>query len=242
MMFAPLLLVVALKAPPLPHSTHGLIEYHQHMEPSDGGKRVALTFDACTGRVDERILNALVENKIKATIFVTARWLKRNPAAIVTLKSHTDLFEIENHGAKHLPAVDVPMNVFNLVAAGSPEAVKAEVDGGDAAVKSAFGTTPHWYRGAGAEYTQSSLQLIRTLNFKIGGFSMSGDGGASWSAARAEKATSSAKDGDIVIAHITQPTRPAGAGVVEGILKLKAQGFNFMTLDEGFRHSRSQDF
>ena len=234
MMFAPWFLAAALTVLSPPHSTHGLIEYHMRMEPSDGNKRVALTFDACTGKVDERILNALIENKIKATIFVTARWLKRNPAAIVTLKAHSDLFEIENHGAKHLPAIDVPMNVFNLVAAGSPEAIKAEVEGGQAAVKSVFETTPQWYRGAGAEYTKSSLELIRTLNFKPAGFSLSGDGGALWSTSRSARAVANAKDGDVIIAHINQPTRPAGAGVVEGILRLKAEGFDFVTLSEGF--------
>ena len=235
MMFAPWLLAAALTVLPPLHSTHGLIEYHMHMERSDGGKRVALTFDACTGKVDERILKALVDNNIKATIFVTARWLKRNPVAIAELKAHSDLFEIENHGAKHLPAVDVPMNVFSLVAAGSAEAIKTEVEGGEAAVKAAFGTTPHWYRGATAEYTKSALELIRTLNFKPAGFSLSGDGGASWTSTRAAKAVASAKDGDVIIAHINQPTKPAGPGVVNGILKLKEEGFTFVTLDEGFK-------
>ena len=234
MMFAPWFLAAALTVLPSPDSTRSLIEYHMHMDPRDGGKRLALTFVACTGKVDERILGALVDNKIKATIFVTARWLKRNPVAIAELQAHSDLFEIENHGAKHLPAVDVPMNVFSLVAAGSAEAIKTEVEGGETAVKAAFGTTPHWYRGATAEYTKSSLELIRTLNFKPAGFSLSGDGGASWTSPRAAKSVASAKDGDVIIAHINQPTKPAGAGVVQGIMKLKADGFTFVTLDEGF--------
>ena len=212
-----------------------LIEYHMHMSPSAGGaKRVALTFDACTGKMDERIFNALIAHKIKATIFVTARWLKRNPQAIATLKAHSDLFEIENHGAKHLPAVDVPMSVFGLAAAGSSEAIKAEIAGGEAAVKADFDVTPHWYRGAGAEYTKTALELIRTLHFKVGGFSKIGDGGATWTSAHAEKAMSAAEDGDVIIAHINQPTKPAGEGVVKGILRLKAEGFNFVELDEAF--------
>ncbi len=234
MKFAPFLLAAALGVPQPSYAAHGLIEYHMHMEPNDNGKRVALTFDACTGKTDERILDALIENKIKATIFVTGRWLKRNPAAIATLKANADLFEIENHGAKHLPAVEVPMTVFNLKAAGSTEAIKAEVEGGDTAVKSSFGITPRWYRGAGAEYTKSSLELIPTLNFKPAGFSLSGDGGALWSRTRAARTVAAAKDGDVIIAHINQPAKPAGAGVIEGILKLKDQGFSFVTLNEGF--------
>ncbi len=218
-----------------PATASGLIEYHMQMKPSDSGKRVALTFDACTGHVDDRILNALVDNKIKATIFVTARWLKRNPQAIITLKAHADLFEIENHGARHLPAVDEPHPVFGLAPAGSPDGVRKEVKDGATAVETAFGHRPTWFRGAAAEYTKTSLELIRTLNFKIGGFSMSGDGGASWTAGHAEKTIAAAKDGDVVIVHINQPTKPAGPGVVAGILKLKAEGFAFVTLNEGFK-------
>ncbi len=44
----------------------------------DATPQVALTLDACSGQTDQRILNALVENHIPATIFVTGRWLKHN--------------------------------------------------------------------------------------------------------------------------------------------------------------------
>jgi len=233
MRFLPALLFGLLLARPA--FAAGLIEYHMHMPPGDGAKRVALTFDACTGKVDERILNALVENRIKATIFVTARWLKRNPKAIETLKANGDLFEIENHGAKHLPAVDVPRDVFGLKSAGSPQAVATEVEGGAAALKAAFGSQPTWYRGAAAIYTATTMEQVKTLGFKLGGFSFSGDGGATWPAGHTEKVISAAKDGDVIIAHFNQPTRPAGVGVVKGILKLKADGFSFVTLSEGFK-------
>ena len=221
----------------IPASASPLIEYHMHMAPSEGPKRVALTFDACTGKLDDRMLSALVENRIKATIFVTARWLRRNPAAIATLKAHSDLFEIENHGARHVPAIDEPKPLFGLAPAGSPEAVRTEVTGGAAAIAANFGHQPKWFRGAGAEYTKTSLELIRTLNFRIGGFSMSGDGGATWSAAHAESAVAAAKDGDVIIAHINQPTKPAGEGVVKGLLSLKQKGITFVTLNEGFGNS-----
>ena len=196
------------------------------------GPRVALTFDACTGKVDERILNALINNNIPSTIFVTARWLKRNPKAIEEIKAHPELFEIENHGAKHLPAIDVPMTVFGLQSAGSPEALQTEIDGGALAVMTTFDVAPHWYRGAAALYTKSSENQIANMNFKLAGFSFSGDGGASFSEKKAAKTIAAAQDGDVIIAHINQPTKPAGAGVVEGILKLKAAGYLFLTLNE----------
>jgi len=81
--------------------------------PSGGtnAPRVALTLDACPGKADERILAALVENRIPATFFVTTRWMARNPKAMAILLQHPDLFEIENHGARHVPAIDRAMRV-----------------------------------------------------------------------------------------------------------------------------------
>ncbi|MBG1233295.1 polysaccharide deacetylase family protein [Aestuariivirga litoralis] len=227
-------LLFAIAFAPSAHAVP-LIEYHMHMKPAPAGqKRVALTFDACTGKVDERILETLVKDEVKATIFVTARWLKRNPAAIATFKAHPELFQIENHGAKHLPAIDVPEPVYGLVPAGSPKAVSEEVENGAAAVQARFGHWPKWYRGAAAEYTATSLELIKSLGFEVAGFSMSGDGGASWTSDHAAHAVAAAQDGDVIIAHINQPKKPAGAGVVQGMLKLKAEGFTFVRLNEGF--------
>ena len=211
-----------------------LIEYHMRMAPSTEGKRVALTFDACTGKADDRILTALVDNKIKATIFVTARWLKRNPAAIATLKAHPELFEIENHGAQHLVAVDEPGLVFGQLTAGSPDGVKREVLGGAAALHKSFETEPVWFRGATAEYTQTSMDEITAMGYKIAGFTFSGDGGALFSSEHAARIVAKAQDGDVILTHINQPGRAAGSGVAEGILRLKAEGFNFVTLNEGF--------
>ena len=197
------------------------------------GPHVALTFDACSGAVDERILQALIQNRIKATIFVTARWLKRNASAVTEINEHKDLFEVENHGARHVPAVDVPMLVFGLKAAGSSQAVAAEVMDGAAAAKQATGLEPKWFRGAAGKYTSTSIKQINELHFRLAGYSLLGDGGAKFSKARTTTTISNARDGDVIIAHINQPKRPAGLGVVAGILKLKEQGFVFLRLEDG---------
>ncbi len=192
--------------------------------------RVALTFDACSGRTDERILSMLIDNSIPATIFVTGRWLKRNGAVFAMLNARPDLFEIENHGAMHIPAVDRPMAIYGIPAAGSAQAVAAEVAGGAAAIE-AQGATPHWFRGATAKYSLSSIGQIRQMGFRVAGYSVNGDGGSLLGAPATEKRIASVRDGDVIIAHINQPTRTAGDGVVKGILDLKAKGFAFVRLD-----------
>ena len=193
---------------------------------------VALTLDACSGLADQRILSALVEHKIPATVFVTARWLQRNPQSIAMFKAHPELFEIENHGARHIPTIDFPTTIYGLRTAGSPQAVIDEVKGGEQAVIAAMGHPPKWFRGAAAVYTKSSMAEIAGLHQHIAGYSIAGDGGASYSTRRAAEVVSSAKDGDVILVHVNQPHTSAGSGVVEGILNLKSRGFKFVKLDQ----------
>ncbi|WP_104664194.1 polysaccharide deacetylase family protein [Ensifer adhaerens] len=214
----------------------GLVEPDLRLPANPEGKagspRVALTLDACSGATDMRILGTLIENRIPATIFVTARWLKRNGLVVEVMKAHPDLFEIEDHGAMHVPPIDVKISVYGIAAAGSEAAVAAEVDGGAGAIKAHGLPAPKWFRGATAKYTHSSMSQIRAMGYRIAGYSVNGDGGSLLGAAMAEKRIRSAKDGDVIIAHINQPTHSAGAGVARGILDLKAKGYSFVRLND----------
>lgn len=194
--------------------------------------RIALTFDACMGQADERILSFLVEQRIPATLFVTARWLKRNGPAIGVLKAHPDLFDIENHGENHIPAIDIPVSVYGIASAGSPEAVNKEVANGAAAIVAAGFAPSQWFRGATAKYDAGSIRQIRAMGFKVAGYSINGDGGSLLGASMAEKRFAAAKDGDVIIAHINQPTHEAGAGVVKGIQALQRRGAQFVRLQD----------
>ena len=203
-----------------------------HFVPNGDGPQVAMTLDACMGDTDMRILGPLIDHAIPVTIFATKRWLDHNPAVIKVLQQHAELFQIEDHGAQHIPAIIGNDHPYGLAPAGTANAVIAEVMGGSLAVTQAFGTTPKWYRDATALYTHDAMALIGTLGFRIAGFSLNGDIGASVSAPTAYQRISAAKSGDVIISHINQPTRPAGAGVIAGILALKSRGFTFKHLDE----------
>lgn len=213
-----------------------LVEPTLKMQGKGEPTRVAITLDACMGKTDFRILDTLVNEKIPATIFVTARWLKHNPQALAILMANPDLFEIENHGENHVPAVDKPVSIYGIAAAGSPEAVVQEVEGGRQAILAATGQQPHWFRGATAKYTQSSMATINGLGERVAGYSINGDGGSLLGAGATAKHIAAAKDGDVVIAHINQPTHEAGEGVVKGLLALKAKGVTFTRLDDPAFH------
>lgn len=209
----------------------GLLEPKLHIAAGGKTPRVALTFDACMGLADQRILSVLIENRIPATIFITERWLKRNAETFAIFRSHPDLFELENHGAMHLPAIDRPVPVYGIASAGSPQAVETEVMGGSNALVAGGAPQPHWFRGATAKYTASSIAEIRALGFDVAGYSLNGDDGSLLGARMATRRIAGAHDGDVIISHINQPTHAAGEGVAAGILALKAKGYEFVRLD-----------
>ncbi len=194
--------------------------------------QVALTLDACMGKTDRRILDTLVDNRIPATIFVTGRWLKTNRDVFALMQAHPDLFEIENHGAMHVPAITSQPTMYNIPTAGSIDAVRAEVEGGARAIAEAGGKAPVWYRDATARYSTDAIDLATSMGYKIGGYSLNGDIGASLLAGMAEKRIAAARDGDVIIAHINQPGRSAGEGVAKGVLALKAKGMKFVRLSD----------
>jgi len=192
--------------------------------------QVALTLDACMGKTDHRILDTLVKERIPATIFVTGRWLKQNPEAFAVMKANPDLFAIEDHGAMHIPAITNAPTMYGIKTAGSLDAVRSEIEGGSTAIVGAGASKPQFYRDATARYSTDAVALATSLGYKIGGYSLNGDQGASLLAPTVARRISAARDGDVIISHINQPTRSAGEGVAKGIVALKAKGMKFVLL------------
>ena len=230
-----LLSVIMYQQPLIAAEKTSSIEPHLTIKKDIDPPRIALTFDLCMGKTDRRIFDVLIAEKIPATLFVTARWLNKNPEAIAQIREHPELFEIGNHGQNHIPAIDEPGTIYGLKTAGSLRAVCEEVEGGASAIEK-VGLMPQFkpfYRGAAARYTTRSLKLIEDLGFHVAGFSINGDQGASLSTSMVLKRLKMAKDGDVTIAHMNQPTRASGAGVAEALHDLKQQGMHFVTLSQG---------
>lgn len=193
---------------------------------------VALTFDGSSGGMDQRILGVLLKHNIKATFFITARWVRNNRKSFKKLISRPDLFEIANHGDRHWALVDYPTRIYGVRSVGSQAGVVREIKGGEAEIKRSGGGKPKWFRGATAVYSKRAIKTVKKLGYKVAGYSVNGDGGATYSAAKAERRVASAKNGDVVIAHINQPRKSAGRGVSKGILALKRRGIKFVRLSD----------
>lgn len=231
---------------PAPHAAPTEVPAEAPVEPrmrlaalTPGRLTVALTLDACPGAFDERIAAALIESRIPATIFATGLWLQRNQAGLALLLSHPDLFDIENHGARHVPPVLGNRTIYGIPVAGDLDVVQREVTQGADAVGAATGTAPHWYRAATGWYSPSATPAIEALGVGIAGYSLNADAGASLPAAGVAARIARATDGDVIVAHINQPKRASGEGVVAGVRELQRRGASFVRLDQqaGLAHA-----
>ena len=216
------------------HAQDRPVEIHDRLVlPMSSAKNIALTLDACTGRFDDDLVEFLIRNKIPATLFVTKRWLEANPAGVAIIKAHLDLFDVEDHGENHIPAViGKGRSVYGIP--GSPDVVhlRREVTEGAKAIEQFFGVSPHWYRGATAKYDTHAEQEIRRLGYEIAGFSVNADEGATLHEAMIEIRLQHIQAGDIIIAHMNKPDSDTAEGLSAGLIWLLKQRFVFVRLDQ----------
>jgi peptidoglycan/xylan/chitin deacetylase (PgdA/CDA1 family) len=210
------------------------VEIHDQLVQQPGSvKRIALTLDACTGKYDDDLIEFLIRNRIPATIFATKKWLDHNPFGLSVIKAHLDLFDIEDHGANHIPAViGAGRKVYGIP--GEPDLIhlRREVLVGARAIQEATGVTPHWYRDATAEYDPQAIQEIEKLGYKIAGFSVNADSGATAKKIAIEKRLEHVKSGDVIIAHMNKPASDTAEGLSVGLAYLLKEGFVFVRLDQ----------
>lgn len=230
-----LFIILAMTLAPLSAgAAQHTVEIHdQVVSQPESNKRIALTLDACDGKFDDDLINFLIRNRIPATIFATKKWLDRNARGVAVIKAHADLFAVENHGEKHIPAViGAGRKVYGIL--GSPDVIhlRREVVEGARAVEEATGVAPHWYRGATGEYDSQSIREIDRLGYKIAGFTVNADNGATSKKITIEKRLGRVKTSDVIIAHMNKPASDTAEGLAVGLADLLKTGFVFVRLDQ----------
>lgn len=209
-------------------------EVHDEIAPQPGAsKRLALTLDACSGKFDDDLIEFLILNRIPATIFATKRWLDRNPVGVAVIKAHLDLFDVEDHGENHVPAViGVGRKVYGIP--GEPDVMhlRREVTEGAKAIEKIIGVAPHWYRGATAEYDPLAIEEIGKLGYGIAGFSVNADAGATLKRSAIEERLKHVRSGDVIIAHMNKPASDSAEGLSIALMALIQAGYTFVRLDQ----------
>lgn len=213
----------------------GTTEVHHRLAQPGGSAAtaVAITLDACGGAYDSDMISLLIAMRIPATVFVTKKWLDHNPVGTVTLLAYSDLFELEDHGMAHVPAViGAGSNVYGLAGAPDLAHLEAEVTGGAEAIRALTGHAPQYYRGATAVYDQQSIQAIEALGYHIAGFSVNADDGATLSQEVIVARLRAVRAGDVVIAHMNKPDGATAEAFAIVLPELKTRGYRFVKLSQ----------
>ena len=116
---------------------------------SDGGRRVALTFDdGPHPRGTPAVLEALAAGGAHATFFLIGEQVRRVPALARELvdAGHT----VALHGDTHRLQLRL-----------TPRALADDLDRGHAAIAEATGVAPHWYRPPYGIFSPAGLALVR---------------------------------------------------------------------------------
>ncbi len=225
-------LAAALLCSAVHAGAQALIEPHHRLAPDAAavsGNTVALTLDACGGGFDADMIALLVAQRVPATIFVTRKWLDRNPAGAAELLIHNDLFELEDHGGAHVPAA-LGRRVYGIGGAPDVAHLQAEVAQGAEAITRLSGRVPRYYRGATALYDSTAIKTIQAMGYTIAGFSVNADAGASLSRAGVAARLRSVRGGDVIIAHMNKPAGDTAEGFALALPELLARGLRFVKL------------
>ncbi len=196
-----------------------------------GKKLIALTFDACSGRYDKELIDFLIKNKIKATLFISGRWIDKN-ANILKRLAKVKYFEIENHGLTHRPLTVHCESAYGIKGLCSPKEVIDEIKKNEKRIYDITGIKTKFFRSGTAHYDIEGIRIAHKLGYKIIGFTVNADYGATASIKTIYNQVIHAKPGSIIIAHMNHPEKNTYEGIHKAILKLKKEGYKFVKLDE----------
>jgi peptidoglycan/xylan/chitin deacetylase (PgdA/CDA1 family) len=199
-------------------------------------KEIALTFDACGGsarssQYDEGLIEFLTSHHIPATLFINARWIDTNPEIFMKL-AHNPLFEIANHGTAHKPLSVEGKSIYGIHGTASSDEVIAEILGNNQKIEKLTGKRPTFFRSGTAYYDEQAVAIAHGMGMEIGGFSILGDAGATFSAPKVAQQLLTAHSGDIVICHMNHPEGGTREGTIQGVEALLKEGFTFVRLSD----------
>lgn len=158
-------------------------------------KRVALTFDACSGpppgKLDLAVVAALEAAAVKATFFVGGAWAEQDPARVQRLLADPR-FEVESH-AYHHPHLLVE----------SDRAIRGELQHGIAALTPQLGRAPVYLRAPYGEADGRLARLAAGLGLTVIGFDLpSGDPDPHFDKARLVRwVLAQVRPGSIIVMH-----------------------------------------
>lgn len=225
-----------------------IINTYEHVKPKQWGealegvvryldsdnKEIALTLDACGGKngskYDKELIDFLEKEKIPATLFINYRWIEANKDIFMELSKNNN-FEIENHGYSHKPLSANKKSIYNIEGTSNVKEVIKEIKLNEDQIYKLTGKKTKYFRSGTAYYDEVAIKVANKLGYKIAGFSINGDGGATFSKEEIISEVSKAKPRDIIISHFNQPNGNTYEGLKEALIKLREEGYKFVKLE-----------
>ena len=188
--------------------------------------RVALTFDLCPTHppmeLDDRIVDALVARRARATFFVSGRWTRAQPDAVRRL-AREPLFEIANHSFHHphLTTLD-------------DDEVRHELTATQDVLRELDVPVPRVFRAPFGEVDARIAHIaadagLATIQYDV----VSGDPGPTATRTRLVRTVlEHARPGSIVIMHANHRRFATADAVPEIVEGLRARGLELVTVSE----------
>ncbi len=183
-------------------------------------KKIALTFDCAWENSDtQALLSLLSQNEVKATFFVTGDWCSRYPEDV---RAFFDAgHAVENHSYAHPHPASV-----------SREALIADTEKCDAAIRELTGKTPSLYR---APYGEYSDEMLRVLEDELGKSVIQWDcDSRDWQKREAADMAATVREkvrpGSILLFHNDTENTPEALRQI--IPELKGAGYEFVLVEE----------
>ena len=201
---------------------------------------VCLTLDACGGPggsgVDIDLVDMLISRQVPFTAFLNSRWVEANPDLTDRLAACPTV-EIANHGTSHLPLSVTGASAYGIPGTADAGEVWDEIMGNQVALTERTGRAPRFFRPGTAHWDDVALAIAARLGLRAAGFSINGDGGATFPADTVEAEVGRAGPGDVVISHMNQPDAGTGAGYRAAVPAMLAEGAVFLTLSDALAAS-----
>ena len=189
-------------------------------------RSIALTFDACptalTDEYDEDVIRVLLREKVPATLFLSGRWVEKNPAQAKFLADQRQ-FEIAAHSYYHPHLLEK-----------TDDRIAREMKKTQAVIKKITGKTPRYFRPPFGEVDERVAMLaqqagLTTIQYDI----PSGDPDPGLPPRRIVRAIlRDAKGGSIIVFHMNRKGAHTAEFLPEIIDGLRKRGFTLVIVGE----------
>ena len=189
-------------------------------------REIAITFDACPTTLpdeyDEKVIDILLREKTPATLFLSGRWVEKNPEKVKFLAAQPQ-FEIANHAFWHPHLLEK-----------DDDRILRELKRTQAIIKKMTGRTPHYFRPPYGEVDERVAAIaqkagLTTIQYDIA----SGDPDAGLSPQRIIRSIlRDAKSGSIIVFHMNRKGVHTAEVLPDIIDGLRKKGFTLVTVGE----------